>query len=164
MATDGARKDDSGKAPVYAGFLAYFPRAARAVALVSAAGYEKYGEWAGWRRVPDGRRRYTDAMARHMLNEATGKVYDMVDDMGQPGTRCLEAAMVAWNALARLDKMLEDEPDLLLRMPFETGAAALEANMRKIEARLPFSCPDLDQDKSFDVVSEPRGDWRPRIS
>lgn len=96
------KKYDDGKAPLYSGCLQYFPRALEAVAQVSAYGAKKYKvpyEEQNWRKVEDGRERYTDAMARHQLGEAKN---DNVD----PESGLAEDAMVAWNALARLELRL----------------------------------------------------------
>jgi len=94
----GARKDDTGKAPIYRGGLGYFPAAISRVASVSAFGATKYA-WSGWRYVDDGLNRYTDAMVRHLAEEAKGNLVD--DDSG-----LLHAAHVAWNALARLELII----------------------------------------------------------
>lgn len=56
-------KLDHGKPPIERGLLAYFPRAAAAVAEVSAFGALKY-TWNGWETVPEGMIRYGDAMLR----------------------------------------------------------------------------------------------------
>ena len=96
--TPGA-KLDAGKTPVIRGCLGYFPRALLAVAHVSQAGAAKYS-WGGWRSVEGGVARYGDALGRHLLAEASGEKLD-------PDTGCLHAAQVAWNALARLELMLE---------------------------------------------------------
>lgn len=53
----------------------------------------------GWRSVPGGIERYTDAMYRHLMLEAQGEDFD-------PETELLHAAHAAWNALARLHLML----------------------------------------------------------
>lgn len=99
----GAVKYDAGKAPVFRGAVAYFPRAIQAIAFVSAFGATKYA-WEGWRHVPDGLNRYSDAMVRHLIAEATGETVD--SDSG-----LLHAAHAAWNALARLEKLLEDKEE-----------------------------------------------------
>lgn len=96
----GAVKYDSGKSPIYRGGLGYFPRAISHVASVSAFGATKYA-WAGWRHVPDGINRYTDAMVRHLASEAEGQTLD--SDSG-----LLHAAHAAWNALARLELILTE--------------------------------------------------------
>ncbi len=98
-------KYDQDKQPVIRGVLKYFPRAVVAVAEVSAAGAKKYA-WDGWRTVPDGITRYTDALGRHLLAESFG----LIDD-GPGGTGCLHASQVAWNALARLELMLQQSED-----------------------------------------------------
>jgi hypothetical protein len=99
------QKFDNGKAPIFQGFIKYFPRAIAAVAAVSMAGARKYA--AGkfptkWREVPDGELRYADAMARHMLEEAKNNPID-----GETG--CLHLAQETWNNLARLELMLVEE-------------------------------------------------------
>lgn len=75
-----------------------FSRALQAVGEVGTYGANKYTD-NGWMEVPDGERRYTDALLRHLLKEATGEVLD-------PDTEVHHAAHVAWNALARLDLIL----------------------------------------------------------
>lgn len=93
-------KLDAGKPPVYRGCIAYFPRALEAVADISAIGAEKY-TWEGWRTVPDGLNRYSDALGRHATREKYEGLYD-------PDTKKLHAAHLAWNALARLELILEE--------------------------------------------------------
>lgn len=92
-------KLDATKAPAWRGTTAYFPRALLAVAEVSAFGAAKY-TWGGWRSVPEGQARYTDAMQRHLLGES-------IDGPKDPETGLLHAAQVAWNALARLELVLD---------------------------------------------------------
>lgn len=99
-------KLDTGKAPMWRGLIEYFPNALRAVAEVSAAGHAKGYPWGGWRSVPDAHARYTDAMLRHLSYEAAGEP----DDNGPGGTGLRHDAMVAWNALARLEKRITEEP------------------------------------------------------
>lgn len=94
-------KLDEGKSPVYRGALSYFPRALFEVARVSAYGARKYA-WEGWRDVPDGYNRYQDALGRHLLLKKIEGDYDR-------DTRLLHDAHIAWNALATLEKRLEDE-------------------------------------------------------
>lgn len=96
----GNTKFDGGKSPIYRGGLAYFPAAIREVATVSAFGASKYS-WNGWRGVDDGINRYSDALVRHLGYEAEGEDVD-------PDSRLLHAAHVAWNALARLELILEE--------------------------------------------------------
>lgn len=97
----GAVKYDAGKSPIFRGCIGYFPRAISEVAAVSGFGATKYA-WAGWRHVDDGLNRYTDAMVRHLAKEAEGEVVD-------PDSGLLHAAHVAWNALARLELIINQE-------------------------------------------------------
>lgn len=46
---------------------------------------------------------YGDALARHILNENVDGLYD-------PESGTLHAGHAAWNALARLEKLLEKHP------------------------------------------------------
>lgn len=94
-------KLDYGKAPVWQGFLNYFPRAIMAVAMVSEYGKRKYGEWGGFRRVPDALLRYADGQARHELLQSIEGPYDDSD------SGLAHLAQDAWNAMARLDMALE---------------------------------------------------------
>lgn len=75
-----------------------FSRALQEVGKVGTYGAKKYSD-NGWIEVPDGERRYTDAMLRHLMREATGEERD-------PDTGLHHAAHAAWNALARLDLAL----------------------------------------------------------
>ena len=104
--------DPTGKAPNEAGakldagktrvalMMSGFPRALKAVAEVTTFGAKKYTP-NGWVSVPDGVERYTDAMARHQLEEFQGEILDQ--DSG-----LTHAAHMAWNALARLELMLRN--------------------------------------------------------
>lgn len=103
--SDPGSKADAGKAPVFQGVIQYFPRAIEAVAAVSAFGSKKYNEGkypTTWKQVPDGLGRYSDALARHLTKEAKGEIID-------PDSGLLHAAHAAWNALARLEKIIEQE-------------------------------------------------------
>jgi hypothetical protein len=94
-------KLDAGK--IRAGLvIGGFSRALTEVAKVGTFGANKYTA-NGWIEVPDGEQRYTDAMLRHILTEATGEQMD-------PDSGLRHAAHAAWNALARLDLMLRKEP------------------------------------------------------
>lgn len=101
-------KLDKGKAPIFDGVLQYFPRALTAVAELSNWGATRYS-WEGWRVVPNAFKRYSNAMGRHILKEKTEGLYDL-DALNDPKfpAEILHATQVAWNALARLDKLLED--------------------------------------------------------
>jgi hypothetical protein len=76
-----------------AGLLIDFGPALIAVADVCTYGARKYSR-GGWLHVPNGKDRYTDALIRHLLAEATE---ERDQESGLP-----HAAHVAWNALARL--------------------------------------------------------------
>lgn len=99
-------KLDFGKAPVARGAIKYFPRALIAVAMLSLYGSEKYS-WAGWAKVDDGINRYDDAIARHMVGEAIEGELD--EAWLNVGKEVRHATAVAWNALARLELILQEE-------------------------------------------------------
>lgn len=108
-----AEKDPNGKNPHEAGakldagkrrdglVLLGFSRALAAVSTVGTYGANKYTD-NGWMSVPNGVNRYTDALLRHILSEASGELTDK-------DTGLLHAAHAAWNALARLDLMIRGE-------------------------------------------------------
>ena len=93
-------KLDAGK-PLTGLVLGGFARALNAVSEVGSFGARKYPRM-GWVTVPDGYNRYTDALYRHMLKEATGEQLD-------PDSQLLHAAHTAWNALARLDLLIREQ-------------------------------------------------------
>lgn len=109
-------KDPTGKSPHEAGakldagkrrdglVLLGFSRALAAVSAVGTHGANKYTD-NGWMSVPNGVNRYTDAMLRHILSEASGELTDK-------DTGLLHAAHAAWNALARLDLMIRESEEL----------------------------------------------------
>ena len=80
--------------------LGGFSRALGQVAQVGTFGAAKYTD-NGWRSVPAGQERYTDALWRHLLAEAQGQQAD-------PDSGLLHAAHTAWNALARLELKLQE--------------------------------------------------------
>ena len=100
-AKDPGSKLDSGKSPIFRGVVKYFPDAVKAVGLLSEFGANKY-TWYGWHSVDDGINRYSDALLRHLIGEVANP-YD--DSVG--GTNFHHAVNVAWNALARLQLILE---------------------------------------------------------
>ncbi len=99
-------KDDSSKLMIASLVLAYFPKALLSVAEVSHFGMEKYNakpEDQGWRDVPDGERRYTDAGMRHSFKRLMGEVRNPEDG------NVRHRAQVAWDALAALELEIEAE-------------------------------------------------------
>lgn len=95
-------KLDAGK--TRAGLVLHgFANALLAVCEVGTYGALKYTD-NGWESVPNGISRYTDAMYRHLLKEATGEDLDVESGI-------LHAAHAAWNALARLELMLRERGD-----------------------------------------------------
>jgi hypothetical protein len=97
-----ASKMDVGKAPIWRGFVAYFPRAMWAVAFVSEYGNRKYGEWGGWRKVPNAIPRYLDADLRHLLKTCTEGDYDDSD------SGLAHLAQKAWSAMAELEQAITE--------------------------------------------------------
>ena len=75
-----------------------FARALNEVAKVGTFGANKYTD-NGWMEVENGCSRYTDAMYRHLISEAMGEELD-------PDSQIYHAAHAAWNALARLNFIL----------------------------------------------------------
>lgn len=99
---EAGAKLDAGKNRV--GLVLFgFALALQEVSKVGTYGANKYTD-NGWMEVPDGERRYTDAMLRHLMREASGEVCD-------PDTGLRHAAHAAWNALARLDLALRQAPN-----------------------------------------------------
>lgn len=94
---------NGGKPPVWRGFFNYFPKAIRAVAEVSGFGASKY-DWNNWQMLEDGYTNCSDSLARHLENEAEkGRLSKDVD------SNLLDAAHSAWNAMARLEHLLNEE-------------------------------------------------------
>ncbi len=96
VAAPGA-KLDAGKPEL--ALLQDFAGALREVGKVATFGARKYSR-GGWRHVDDGIHRYTSAMWRHWLDEADSPI--------DADSQCYHAAQVAWNALARLQLMLQN--------------------------------------------------------
>jgi hypothetical protein len=98
------KKLDNGKGPVIQGVVQYFPKALLAVSNISKYGADKYSlsyDDINWRRVEGGFNRYSDALGRHLLGE-------YIDGPVDPESKKLHCAMVAWNALARLELLLKE--------------------------------------------------------
>lgn len=99
-AKDSGSKLDAGKNRLSLVLLG-FARALEEVGKVGTYGANKYTD-NGWINVPNGQARYTDAMLRHLLKEASGESHD-------PDTNLHHAAHTAWNALARLDLLIRKD-------------------------------------------------------
>lgn len=96
----GGAKLDAGKPKICIFFDEYFPHAIEAVTQISEFGAIKYSP-GGWKKVPDGYDRYTEAMRRHYAAVCKGEIFD--DE-----TKLPHDYQVAWNALARLEIGLRD--------------------------------------------------------
>jgi hypothetical protein len=93
-------KLDGGKPRLWFGVVASFPKALRAVAEVTVQGVSEPGHTPhGWKTVEKGYVRYTEAMLRHLWEEAIAEVDDDHVRM---------AAVTAWNALARLEHLINE--------------------------------------------------------
>lgn len=97
--TPGAKLDAGKPRPLLV--LRDFARALNAVIEVAEHGARKYTD-GGWLRVDNGIERYSNALYRHLLDEAIGSPWD-----GKSGLP--HAAHVAWNALARLELALREQ-------------------------------------------------------
>lgn len=95
-------KLDSGKIRMGL-ILEGFAPALKEVARVGTFGAHKYTD-NGWKVVPNAKQRYTDAMYRHLNQEACGELFDQESDL-------LHASHAAWNALARLTFILKELND-----------------------------------------------------
>ena len=89
------------EAPVYSGFIAYFPDAMEEVARVSFVGNEQHnpGQPLHWDRNKS--QDELDALSRHLKDHAAGDKMD--------GDGCRHLAKVAWRAMAALQKAIEGE-------------------------------------------------------
>jgi len=83
--------------------LGGFANALLAVTKVGTDGAAKYTD-NGWREVKDGFKRYSDAEARHRLSREAGEIKD-------PLSGSLHLAHEAWNALAKLELYLMENPE-----------------------------------------------------
>jgi len=88
-------KLDEHKAQVYTGVFMSFPYALEAVARKTIEGTGEPGHVLhGWKEVPDGFKRYSEAFARHVLQE--GKARNKIESYDAMVT-------TTWNSLARLE-------------------------------------------------------------
>lgn len=125
MTSKPGQKFDGAKLPVGRGFIGYFGRAIKAVAMVSKYGAQKYAvsyEDKNWERLDDARLRYGDGRARHIVDEA-------VDGPWDPESKLLHAAHAAWNAMAYLELCLREGMSLV--QP-ETDVAKVGALIDKL--------------------------------
>lgn len=126
--TTAADKQKAAKVPVWQGVFAYFSSALQAVGAISRMGAAKHNNGVmptKWRDYPVDV--YADALARHITEENKGDLYDSESNM-------LHAGHEAWNALARLEKLLEVHP--LVRPEPETEKPNLIAieELRRLRA------------------------------
>lgn len=91
---------NTGKPPVWKGFVNYFPRAMERVAFVSEFGAKKYA-WDNWQSIDNWENNIRDSLARHLVNQGKGQLLDKE-------TGLLEAAHLAWNAMAYLEKLAQE--------------------------------------------------------
>ena len=96
---EAGAKLDHGK-PMCAQILGMFARALWSVSEIGTSGAKKY-KLGGWQYVSDGENRYADAGMRHFLKEKMGEEID-------PDSKQLHLAHEAWNALAKLELMVQD--------------------------------------------------------
>lgn len=100
MGQRGVKLDNS--KPLLYVILKQFPNALSLVAKCSEYGHNKYKEtdadWQNWSRLDDGEFRYSNALMRHLSEDNDD------EESGLP-----HAAHVAWNALARLEKIISKE-------------------------------------------------------
>ena len=118
------KKYDGEKPPVVRGFLHYFPRSIKAISLASQYGLEKYDleyEDRNFMSLDPGR--LLDADGRHLLDEIIEGPYDSE-------TGLLHAVHHAWEALARLEVLLED--GVPVRMPSVEEVDGPEPPLRAI--------------------------------
>ena len=80
--------------------LSEFPNALLSIAAVATMGAEKYTD-NGWKYVPDGISRYSDAFFRHWLAHASGEIVDEESGL-------LHLAHSAWNMLAILELYIRE--------------------------------------------------------
>lgn len=152
-----AAEQKAAKSPVWQGVFGYFNRALLALGVVSRMGANKHnnGEMpTKWRDYPI--EVYADALGRHILSEGKDGLYD-------PESNLLHAAHAAWNALARLELLLQNTP---LTQPSQVieFKNALEVLKFKVEKHVPnifFSnVPNIPSEPVF--ISERRVAAGPR--
>lgn len=103
---EAGAKADLGK-PDLDLLLEGFSKALEAVAVVSAFGADKYSR-GGWLSVPNGLRRYSSALLRHMF-------YYKQDELIDKDSGLTHLAHAAWNGLAILELTLRQEQNEKLK-------------------------------------------------
>ena len=98
----GVKYDDN--KPLVGDCLTIFGRAIMAVGECILKGQEKYPAIDNWKRVKDARRRYTNALIRHLIKHLTGKKIDEESGL-------THIQHVAWNALAVCELCLEEKDE-----------------------------------------------------
>lgn len=99
-ASDPGSKLDDGKNRLGL-VLGSFSSALWEVGKVGTFGANKYTD-DGWKQVPNAKKRYKDALYRHLFKEEMGEDID-------PDSGLLHAAHMAWNALAYLYFVLKEK-------------------------------------------------------
>lgn len=102
--TSKADEQKAAKVPMWDGVFLYFSNALKAVGEISKFGARKHNNGVmptKWRDYES--KVYANALARHIIEENIGEMYDSESNM-------LHAGHEAWNALARLEKLLETLP------------------------------------------------------
>ncbi len=107
VSAQAALAQKAAKAQVYAGFLARFPRALKAVARVSEYGAKKYSQdimdTSSFLDLENGEVKYKDALVRHLLDEVMeGRTNASDGDV-------LHMAQIAWCAMAGLEIVLRND-------------------------------------------------------
>jgi hypothetical protein len=124
-------------APVYSGFLKYFPDAIVEVARLSKKGNDQHnpGSPLHWDRSKSGDE--LDALTRHLLDEASGNTMD-TDDVPH-------LAKVAWRAMAALQKACEKRQSM--DMVSAINRAAQQSLREHPPLVLDWTGPNLPGDK-----------------
>lgn len=125
-----------------------FSRALQAVGEIGTKGAAKYTD-NGWKSVPNGIDRYTDALLRHLLAQ------EEVDKDSEQ----LHAAHAAWNALARLELLITGQPGACTQAE---GAGILSGGIQACGVGVPGVPPFCGEPpplfgvwKEFWVVKDP---------
>lgn len=109
-------KLDTGKVPVFTEFLMQFPDAIELVAWIGDKGSRAPGHVrSGWKSVGDGYHRYSDAFARHILEEARRLTVTEPDSPDPEFDLLFQIATVAWNSMARLQLYVKENPRVVAR-------------------------------------------------